>query len=413
MELDRRCLIATGLAAPLIAAVPAPTGHEASPRRRERLADGWRFHLGHAADPARDFGWGARSAQLRQGGVQHRHCGRAGLHGRRLAGGAGAARLGSGPALRHRHRQSYAQGRRSARGARLQGDRPRLSGEQRWLVPPPDRHPARGPDARCMARVRRRVSRRDRVRERLCRTPQRERLRAVPGRDRRLPRLFGRAEPAGAARRREPGRGLVLRRRWHLSPHRAGQRRARSRAAMGRGGATIGGWRSRHRGDRGAGRQCHPGPCLHQRAPHDRGARRQSCRKPGRRQCRASAAGHHDAVRRGAVPLATALVGRVPGVVHAGDRGGCGRGGGRPCRNALRHPHHRFFRDGRVPAQRPAGEAARHLQPPGPCRRRHRHPRCAARLAGAPAAGHGIERLAQRAQHAVAGAGSMCAMPRA
>lgn len=36
-------------------AAPAP---EASPRREVMLEDGWRFHLGHASDPARDFGFG-------------------------------------------------------------------------------------------------------------------------------------------------------------------------------------------------------------------------------------------------------------------------------------------------------------------------------------------------------------------
>ncbi len=62
-KLDRRSVMAgaaavTGaMSSGLRAATPAPV---AAPLRRELvLADGWRFHLGHAADPARDFGFGA------------------------------------------------------------------------------------------------------------------------------------------------------------------------------------------------------------------------------------------------------------------------------------------------------------------------------------------------------------------
>ncbi|WP_226015630.1 beta-galactosidase GalA [Novosphingobium sp. FKTRR1] len=64
--IDRRTMIGTSLAgsAALIAgkaqaAAALASPQQASPRRTELLADGWRFHLGHAADPERDFGWGA------------------------------------------------------------------------------------------------------------------------------------------------------------------------------------------------------------------------------------------------------------------------------------------------------------------------------------------------------------------
>lgn len=65
MKFDRRALLkGDGLAGVAVAASPALAvpgaaaiaGH--SPRRRELLDSGWRFHLGHAADMARDFGLG-------------------------------------------------------------------------------------------------------------------------------------------------------------------------------------------------------------------------------------------------------------------------------------------------------------------------------------------------------------------
>jgi beta-galactosidase len=42
---------------------PATQTH-ASPRERTLLDFGWRFHLGHASDPAKDFGYGAASREL-------------------------------------------------------------------------------------------------------------------------------------------------------------------------------------------------------------------------------------------------------------------------------------------------------------------------------------------------------------
>ncbi|NKJ44546.1 beta-galactosidase GalA [Novosphingobium sp. SG720] len=67
---DRRTALALGLAglagsaAPTLANAAAAAGARMadkalpSPRRQERLADGWRFALGHAADMAKDFGFG-------------------------------------------------------------------------------------------------------------------------------------------------------------------------------------------------------------------------------------------------------------------------------------------------------------------------------------------------------------------
>ena len=37
----------------------APTPTAVSPRETARLDLGWRFHLGHASDPGRDFNFGA------------------------------------------------------------------------------------------------------------------------------------------------------------------------------------------------------------------------------------------------------------------------------------------------------------------------------------------------------------------
>lgn len=71
LPVDRRRVLAASLAAAsglacadqalakaagkIMPPLPAP---EPSPRREVVLDDGWRFHMGHAADPARDFGFG-------------------------------------------------------------------------------------------------------------------------------------------------------------------------------------------------------------------------------------------------------------------------------------------------------------------------------------------------------------------
>ncbi len=61
-ELDRRSVLAGAVA---VAGTASTAASGASPqvapalRREVVLSDGWRFHLGHAADPARDFGFGA------------------------------------------------------------------------------------------------------------------------------------------------------------------------------------------------------------------------------------------------------------------------------------------------------------------------------------------------------------------
>lgn len=59
-SLDRRDALTAGLSATALAlAGPVARAQVApQPRRSWLLADGWRFHLGHAADPARDFGFG-------------------------------------------------------------------------------------------------------------------------------------------------------------------------------------------------------------------------------------------------------------------------------------------------------------------------------------------------------------------
>ena len=69
-ELTRRDLFKAGIAA---AAIPAQsqtaTPPSAVPPRERLLLDfGWRFHLGHADDPAKDFGWGAESNTFAKSG---------------------------------------------------------------------------------------------------------------------------------------------------------------------------------------------------------------------------------------------------------------------------------------------------------------------------------------------------------
>ena len=64
----RRQLLGAAAALPLLGqpflsmggqAMAAPAEPPPSPRERAKLDRGWRFHLGHAQDPARDFGFGA------------------------------------------------------------------------------------------------------------------------------------------------------------------------------------------------------------------------------------------------------------------------------------------------------------------------------------------------------------------
>src|SRR5271169_1692935 len=76
----RRDFLKTALAASAIAGNPAVARplspspvqepksvdiHDASPSPRERLLldFGWRFHLGHGCDPAKDFGFGAPAGE--------------------------------------------------------------------------------------------------------------------------------------------------------------------------------------------------------------------------------------------------------------------------------------------------------------------------------------------------------------
>ena len=70
----RTVLLATGVGSVVVAArpvravtsVPSTTP---SPRRRILLDDGWRFHLGHAADMTRDFGWGRDQRSFAKAGA--------------------------------------------------------------------------------------------------------------------------------------------------------------------------------------------------------------------------------------------------------------------------------------------------------------------------------------------------------
>ncbi|HVJ03369.1 MAG TPA: beta-galactosidase GalA [Sphingomonas sp.] len=70
--MERRELLVAA-AAMLPATAIRSTAHAAPltsvPRTRELLDDGWRFHLGHAADIERDFGWGRNQRSFAKAGV--------------------------------------------------------------------------------------------------------------------------------------------------------------------------------------------------------------------------------------------------------------------------------------------------------------------------------------------------------
>src|SRR5277367_206004 len=64
--MTRRDLLKTGLAVtatPRFSGATEQAASETKPAARERilLDFGWRFHLGHASDPAKDFGFGGGS----------------------------------------------------------------------------------------------------------------------------------------------------------------------------------------------------------------------------------------------------------------------------------------------------------------------------------------------------------------
>lgn len=73
-HLDRRGLIQAGLAgtlaaSPAMAMAAGKAPEPASPRRTLRLSDGWRFHLGHATDITRDFGYGRNQRTFAKAGT--------------------------------------------------------------------------------------------------------------------------------------------------------------------------------------------------------------------------------------------------------------------------------------------------------------------------------------------------------
>jgi beta-galactosidase len=78
MTLDRRQLLKAGLASGALAAAPAlpakytsqPLDTKTSPRREVLLDSGWRFHLGHAADLTRDFGFGRDQRTFAKAGAK-------------------------------------------------------------------------------------------------------------------------------------------------------------------------------------------------------------------------------------------------------------------------------------------------------------------------------------------------------
>lgn len=72
---DRRSFIGSGLAGAVAVNIPhqasaaLPTRRAEEPRRVARLTDGWRFHLGHASDTARDFGFGHNQRSFAKAGT--------------------------------------------------------------------------------------------------------------------------------------------------------------------------------------------------------------------------------------------------------------------------------------------------------------------------------------------------------
>ena len=87
------------------------------------------------------------------------------------------------------------------------------------------------------------------------------------------------------------------------------------------------------------------------------------------------------------------VVARAAEPVQAGDRGGIGRRRRRSVRDHLRHPHARVRRGEGLPAERQVREGQGNLQPPGP-----RRPRCGPARRGSvlprpDAAGDGLQRL--------------------
>ena len=248
-----------------------------------------------------------------------------------------------------------------------------------------------------------------RVRERLCRRPQRERLRAVPGRDRRFPRLRRRAECHHRSRRREPRRGLVLRRRRNLPPRRAGQRRlrctsrngARSCAARSRAGRSVA-CKSRPTCSTAATRRPMRQFCVSRcsdrtgRVVGDAAGRRA---RSGALGSSARSSSRCCSERRSCGRSKTATSIHVRSEIWSSE---LGWSTAVETRFGIRDD--RLRPRARILPQRRAGEAARHLQPPRPCGRRHRHSRRAASLAGRAAQGDGLERLAERAQPAGFGA---------
>lgn len=76
MTPDRRDVLRTTMLGTAIAAMPgiatatpSPTSVTTAPRRERLLDSGWRFHLGHAADMARDFGFGRNQRTFAKAGA--------------------------------------------------------------------------------------------------------------------------------------------------------------------------------------------------------------------------------------------------------------------------------------------------------------------------------------------------------
>ena len=77
IEVGRRAMLRAGAAGTALAAGAPVLGRAAmastaapdTPRRTMRLDDGWRFHMGHASDVDRDFGWGRNQRSFAKAGA--------------------------------------------------------------------------------------------------------------------------------------------------------------------------------------------------------------------------------------------------------------------------------------------------------------------------------------------------------
>ena len=192
---------------------PSQSTYPSAGRERLLLDFGWRFHFGHADDPAKDFGFGSG----RSGNFQKT--------GNFLPAGSIAFDDSDWTAVDLPHDWAIELPFKNDPALASKGFYPlgrNYPGHQRRLVSPRLRT-ARGRRGQAHHdRVRRRLSRDHGGLQRLLHRPPQRRIRSVPLRRDRL-RQSRRKQCAAGARRCHLERRLVLRRRRHLSARLAGE----------------------------------------------------------------------------------------------------------------------------------------------------------------------------------------------